>query len=477
MNSVHVKQDGQTALDPGWAVSGAHFRKTTLPLRLLVIMIFILLAAPKMRVMIGPAPLYIIDAIIAFLFLAANQASAVRPMKQLSSLVVVYLVFVYIGEMRGLMQYGKPMESFYIIGQSSLAISLFYLIPRLVRTSDSLALTLKAIVAGLIFTSIITILYSLGSTRPLVVKIFFSHNFLVPYGERMAQEMLYMSGEIEALRGQSLIGVSTITTGFLGTMWAFTFLASRWPGFSANWIKAAHIASMATPVAMLMTYGRAAWVTVLAIGGIAFFFGFAKGRRNILILAACLAIIVYQVGWRSELFMVNRVVEKTKLAIDDPYKEESVAQRLLSYTQPFSHLMEHPLWLFAGTGRVGQKLSQRGNIEAELRDRAGLSKHSGFGMAYYSYGLLAAFTHALIILNGLRFIVRRLQESTPKDSSLHKITWQTFLMTWVGLLCWWLPGHAVIGEARGVILFFFFYGFMMSCDRVLSDPANDGLLQ
>jgi hypothetical protein len=143
----------------------------------------------------------------------------------------------------------------------------------------------------------------------------------------------------------------------------------------------------------------------------------------------------------------------------------------LSFTQPFSHLLDNPIWLVAGSGRVGQKLSNRGNVESELRDQAGLSKHSGFGMAYYCYGLLAAITHSLIMLNGLRLILKRLQGADLKGSQLYKIVWQTFLMAWCGLLFWWLPGHAMIGEARGVVLFFFFYGFMMSCDRMLMDQV------
>jgi hypothetical protein len=77
------------------------------------------------------------------------------------------------------------------------------------------------------------------------------------------------------------------------------------------------------------------------------------------------------------------------------------------------------------------------------------------------------------MLSGLRLILRRLQGAVPKGSQLYKITWQAFLMAWVGLLFWWLPGHAMIGEARGVILFFFFYGLMMACDRMQLDQASE----
>ncbi|MBC2717418.1 MAG: hypothetical protein HF978_19095 [Desulfobacteraceae bacterium] len=286
-------------------------------------------------------------------------------------------------------------------------------------------MALKAIVAGLLCASAVTIMYSLAPMRPLVMKTVLSYKFLVPEAESLARKTLYYGGLTEAMRGQSLIGTSTITTGFLGTMWAFTFLAAS----------------------------------------------------NTMILVIGLAIVVLKVGWQSELFMVDRVFEKTQLAIENPYEEESFAQRLRSFTQPFSHLLEHPFWLIAGAGRIGQKLSSRGNVEAELRDLAGLSKHSGFGMAYYCYGLVAAITHTLIMLSGFLLILKRLQKPSPEGAPLYRITWQTFLIAWCGLLFWWLPGHAMIGEARGVILFFFFFGFMMACDRMLLDQTNEAVRQ
>ncbi len=330
----------------------------------------------------------------------------------------------------------------------------------------------KGIIGGLICASVVTILYSLAPTRPLVMKTVLSYKFLVPEAESLARKTLYYSGLQEAMRGQSLIGTSTITTGFLGTMWAFAFLAVNWLGIDGKWRTLAHMAAIMTPIAMMMTYGRAAWLTVIVLGGMSLIFGFAKSRRNIIILIFGLGMVVFKLGWQSDLFMVDRVFKTTEMAIENPYEEESFAQRLLSYTQPFSHLVRHPLWLITGAGRVGQKLSQRGNLEASLLDAAGLSKHSGFGMAYYCYGLVAAITHVLIMLSGLLLILKRLQNPPPKGAQLYKTTWQVFLMAWIGLLCWWLPGHAMIGEARGVILFFFFYGLMMACDRVLHEQAT-----
>jgi len=454
----------------------SQLRNVSGPLRWLGIMVFVLLAAPKFRIMIGTAPLYVIDGVIALLLLSANRMPPVNwaSFKPFPTLVSLYLILIYIGEFRGLAIYGRFFESVYMIGEFTLGVSLFFIVPRLMRDTEATAVVLKAIVAGLVCACAVTIMYSFALTRPLVMNTVLSYRFFIPEAESLAFRTLYYGGLTAAMRGRSLIGASTITTGFLGTMWAFTFLAAKWPGIDGKWRTMAHITAIATPIAMLMTYGRAAWLTVIAIGAVSLIFGFVKSRRNTVILVIALTIVAFKVGWQSELFMVDRVVHKTRLALENPFEEESVAQRLLSFTQPFSHVLEHPLWLIAGTGRVGQKLSTRGNIEAKLRDQTGLSKHSGFGMAYYCYGMLAAIIHALIMFNGLKLILKRLRVQPPKEMPLYKTTWQAFLMAWVGLLFWWLPGHAMIGEARGVILFFFFYGFMMSCDRIMVAQTDEG---
>jgi len=442
-------------------------------------MVFILLAAPKLRITIGPAPLYFIDGIIALLLLSANRMPAVKwlSLKPLPTLVSLYLAFIYVGELRGFFIYGAALESFYMIGELTLAVFVFFIVPRLVRNAEAMAMVLKAIVAGLLCTSIVTIMYSLAPTRPLLMNTIFSYNFLVPSAESLARKTLYYGGVAEAMRGYSLIGPATITTGFLGTMWPFTFLAAYWSEIDRRWRKMANITSIATPIAILMTYGRAAWFTVIVIVAMSIIFGFIKSRRNVLILVIGLAIVAFWTGWQSEWFLVDRVVKKTKITFMNPYEDETFVPRLLSYRQPFSHIIENPTWLVAGAGRVGKRLSQRGNIAAELYNLAGLSTHSGFGMAYYCYGMFAAIIHVVIMLSGLKLILKRLKRRTPKGVPLYKITWHAFLMAWCGLLFWWLPGHAVIGETRGVILFFFFYGFMMACDRILTVQANEAVRQ
>lgn len=459
--------------------SNQRTHRVSLSVRWLAVIAFMLFAAPKLRIMIGTVPLNFIDAVILLLFLITGRKSGVKwsSFRPLPTLVTLYLAFIYIGELRGMAIYDALLESLYMIGQLSLAVSLFFIVPRVVRGPEAAAFVLKGLVAGVICASTITIMYALAPTRPLVMDTILSYNFLVPNAEQVASQTLALGGDTTAMRGYSLIGVSTATTGFLGIAWGLTFLAANWPGIRGNWSVMANISSIITPVAILLTYGRVAWLTVVVIGAMILFFGFARGRLKIVTLLVGFSILIYQVGWHSESFLFEDVAWKTKRTIYTPMEDQGTAIRIFSYTQPVLHLSENPVWLVAGAGRVGQRLSQRREIEAELRDLAGLSTHSGFGMAYYAYGMVAAIIHVLLIWYGGRLILRHLRKQPSPGGPLYKITWQAFLMSWTGLLFWWLSAHGMVADFPGVDLFFLLYGLMIAFDNILTVPEQNAVRQ
>nr|MDU9045610.1 O-antigen ligase family protein [Candidatus Electrothrix aestuarii] len=441
--------------------------------RWLVVFAFFILAAPKLRATVGPIPLYFHNILLSLLLIKATQMPRIKPLRPLAGLVSLYLFFIYLGELHAILIYGSVFEPIYMMGEFTLSLALFFLVPRVVKDTESVAMVLKALTAGMLCASAVTIMYSLPFTRPFVMKTILSYDFLVPAAESLARRTLQLAGVDGAARGYSLLGVSTFTTGVLGIAWGYSFLAAKWPGIYGKWKMLAQLASIVTPVAILMTYGRAAWLTVIVISGIALFFGFAGSRRNTLLMLTGLAITVSWVGWDSEALMVSRVVNKTNQALENPSEESNLNIRILSYTQPLSHLSDNPLWLFFGTGRSGSKMRSHGDIGAELRDLAGLSKHSAFAMAYYNYGLFAAILHVFLMLTGLRFILSRLKKSPPTGVHYYKITWQAFLLNWIGLLMWWLPGHAVVSDTRGSMHMFLFYGLMMACDRIFTEQTDE----
>jgi hypothetical protein len=362
-----------------------------------------------------------------------------------------------------MIDYGEIAESIYMLGRFCMAISLVFVLPRLVTKFDDLKPVIKGIVFGLLVTSLIVILYSLGATRPLLANTIFSWDFLNPGAARYLQILEHSVGE-GATRGTSLIGAATMTTGFLGTMWPMAFLASQWPELGRRWQKIARLTSVIVPLGLLATYGRAAWLIVIAVVIMAGIFGFGGGRRKAFALVSVCLVIVYFYGEESDLFMMNRLKVRTEATINAPLENPEERERFASYFEPFEHLYENPSWLIAGAGRTGEKLVNRGELETQLFDEATLATHSAFAMAYYAFGLPGAICQILLMIAAARLILRRLK-SCGKDRQ-QRLYWQALFMSWTGLLFWWLSGHAAVGEPRGEMLLFFWFGLLLVLSRL-----------
>ena len=437
------------------------------------ILIFVLLAVPKLRLVEGGIPLYFVDGLIFLLFVySLRQPPVPRYVTPpIPKFVTAYLFFVCLGELRGMVAYMSFTDSIYMLTRFCLAISLFFIVPRIIINYEAIGDVLKGVLAGLLVSSVIVIMYSWGTTRSLVMSTVFSWNCVNPGSERMALLVLMHAGVSEATRGRSLVGAATMTTGFLGSVWPLAFLAYRWPGLTKTWRQLGLLVSIITPIAILMTYGRTAWLIVALIGSMISLFGFAGGRRNVMIFAVICLVVVQQYGLYSEKFMVGRVVQKTQTAIHNPLTGESESERFLSYVQPFEHLLKNPSWWLVGAGRTGEKMVNRGNLKAQLYDEAGLATHSAFAMAYYSYGLPAALIQVLLMISAYRIILIRLRYWGQREG-MQKMIWQTLLMSWVGLTLWWLSGHAPVGEPRGVMLFFFLFGLLFALDSLMLDSLQ-----
>ncbi len=433
--------------------------------RLLGFFIFVLLFSPRARIPSIGIPLYMVDGLLVLLFFTALWMPAIawRQLRPIPLLAGIYTIFVCLSEANGLISYGAFAESAYMMGIFCLAIALVYIVPKMLRTPDNLVVMFKGVLISLLLTSIIVILYSFGATRPVVANSIFAWDFLNPGAERYLEILQMTTGE-GATRGTSLIGASTITAGFLGTMWPLTFLAARWPGIGRRWQHFAVLVSVLAPLGLLATYGRTAWLIVIVIGIMAGIFGFGGGRRKAFILASFCLLIVYLYGEQSDLFMMDRLTVRTKATINAPLGNPEERERFASYFEPFGHLLENPTWLIFGVGRTGERLVSRGGLETQLFDEMTLATHSAFAMAYYAFGLPSAICQVLLMLSALRLILRRLKDC-GKDRQ-QQLIWQVLLMTWSGLLFWWLSGHAAVGEPRGAMLFFFWFGLLLAFSRL-----------
>lgn len=446
-----------------------HSRAATgapLQLVLAALLVLVLLAAPRSRVVFG-APIYFID-VLAFLVLILPMHGKMyrwAPRIPISGVVPFYLAAVLISEARGMLEYGTPMESVYMMARYTLGISIFFTIPRLVSRPEHINVILKGLVIGTLVSSVVVILYSLGPTRSLVVNALFTKTFLNPGWWKLIEKIAIFGAGEAAMRGRSLIGAATMTAGFLSMTWPLAFilfwrLKSEW-----LWKNIALATIILGPIAVLMTYGRGAWVmtgvVILLIG----VFGLASGRRILLVVVAGIAFAATQLDIDRDLFFFEHIEKKSTVAIENPFDDASILERLLSFVQPFGHVAENPSWIIAGAGRTGGRLARTGSLEDQLYDEGGLATHSGFAMAYYTFGTMAAICQVLFIILGFKFILARVR-TVPRQDRDEAVVWQALLMCWCCYTLWWGSGHGMVGEPRGVMLSFLLMGLLVTFEKL-----------
>jgi O-antigen ligase len=437
-------------------------RKATVPTQLIVLALFLtlLLAAPRARIVIG-APVYFVDVLIFFVLVNAVRSFPYRwtPNIVLSGLVTLYIWMVVLGEVHGLLAYGSVFQPVYILVRLGLAISLYYMIPRSVSTFSDIDVLLKGLMAGTIFSAILVSLFSLGATRSLVMNYIYSNPLLNPGWSTLVKAVEIYGANETAMRGRSLAGAATLTAGFLGVAWPFAFMAYQRFKRDRMWRLISMFTVVITPIGILMTYGRTAWLLVISIGTLILVFNIGRMRGKVLAAVIGISAGAAVMGVNSEVFYLDRIFTETKVALENPVNDESVSERLLSYVQPFSHLMENPQWLFVGAGITGNKLVSRGDLGEQLYDQGGLATHSGFAMSYYAYGLPAMICQILLLLYALKVIQRWIRRS-KKLGQDYVVMWHSLLMVWAAFVIWWLSGHAMITQPRGVMLMFMVYGFI-----------------
>ena len=426
----------------------------------------LLVSIPRSRIVLG-APIYMID-ILAFVLLAYSLNARVRswrPPSPVLKVVWVYMAFLLASEVRGMFDYGLGADSIYMMTRYVLAASLAFSVPRLCRSNVDMDGVMKGLVVGLLFSSLVVIAYSLGPTRGMVSRLIFSWDFINPGWRRLLEvQAIYGAGEV-AMRGRSPIGAATMTAGVLAIAWPLSFYALHRAKGAPLWRVFCWAASLLAPLAILVTYGRAAWIMVLAIALLATTFNLAGTRRKLVLAGLVLVFVFTQLNFDRSLLFLDRITQETEASLNEALQDKATRERVYSFVEPFKHLMENPSWTLVGVGRAGNRAVRRSEVEQQLYDEGQLATHSGFAMAYYSFGLVAAFCQVGIVLLGWRLILVRLKLVTKWSPNL-RLAWQAMLMSWLGMTLWWASGHAIVGEPRGAMLQFFLIGLLVAFDKL-----------
>jgi len=409
--------------------------------------------------------LYLIDVLI---FLTWIYAYRIKPIQKppMRRLVAFILVMAVMSEVAACIRLGS-LKTFYFIPRMLLAGSLFFSAQRIIRTRQDLEAVLKAALPGVIITALLVVMTSLPPTRGLAQHVF-SIPFLDPSAASVERWFELRYGE--AARGHSLVGVSILSAAFLNTMWPLLLLLWRKSRLGIRTRNLLISTLVLVPVAVVMTYSRGAILGLSLILFTSLFFA-SKIRRPV-VLGLGLALLFFSwVGWESRYFYFQRITQTTRAALEDPYSNYSLDQRLFAYADPFRNVISHPLNFFLGYG-LGYWRPWRFHMPVETGgDSTGYIRyvHAVFSAAYYSYGLLAAFAYMLLLLNGFRMTWRFARRAQNSFSGLYA---QALLAGLSGFLSWFMLGHAAVSQPRGAMLLFLVFGMAASLPNFIPEART-----
>jgi hypothetical protein len=121
-----------------------------------------------------------------------------------------------------------------------------------------------------------------------------------------------------------------------------------------------------------------------------------KGRVKIAFWFTVITLMFLQVGLESNLFMVDRIIKKTGVALTAPLEGESERERFLAYVEPFQHVVDNPAFMMAGTGAANRKWG--GNLYGEALS----ASHAVFAISYYAYGVGGSICQILMMVTSFR---------------------------------------------------------------------------
>ena len=427
-------------------------KKQTKALKFLCLTVLVLFGAPKINFKIGPLPLYLIDLLIFLTVYHAKSLPKLTYRLPHKKLVVFIFFMILINEFLNGLLIGTLLQPIYLMTRMSLAVCLFFLVPRIIRSPKDLMKILRFGLLGALITALLLIFSSLPMTRGISV-VLLSNPILTPNANYLSTGILAAGSS--AIRGSSLVGVSILSGAFLNVIWPLLFLFLNFykPKGIFKYVLYFTIASI--PVGIIMTYSRGAILALILVSiGIVIF---QKGKYRSIILGLLVSgfISFSFVGFDSDLFYFDRITERTTAALENPYEDERESERINAYTEPFKHLSNNPIYLFFGEGFSRTKVK---GID-DITDGINRADHAVLAKAYYAYGMTTSLSLVFLYLLLMNYTFKQIRITSNNDLFSSKFTRLLFVLL-IGFSSWFSFGHAAVSNPRGSMLMFFVFGLV-----------------
>lgn len=462
--TIHISRPHHAYSRPG-AFSNAGQKPTLKVFQRLLVWIGILVAGfSASTISVGPIPVYYLDILAGLLFLLILNKRISKPLSPVKSRVVGALKILWfsmvISELYGITIHGGVFESIYMTLRYTVAVGLTLTIPSIINSRNDVEQLLKGLLIGGAITAVITVGSSLPQSRPYVSK-YVLQNPVVGARNTTHVRMGEFRGADKAVRGNSLLGNTNITGGFLILIWPVAMFCTSF--FQTRTAKRIAIAaSILIPFGALASYSRATYFALCLVLVVTAFYGKGSSRTLSILAALLVCGVVFILGQDSESLYIDRVIRSTERILENRQGADA-SERFLSYGDTIRHLSTHPRWLMIGGGGAGKKMQARGERVRIDFDRSQYANHSAFAMAYFYFGMPAAICHLVIISGGFFLIFNQLIRHRQHQL---RIVWQGLLASWFGTLPWWLFSPTPGATARGLILFLVFTSLVLSFKKI-----------
>lgn len=412
------------------------------------IFLFILFTVPKLNLKIGNIPVYFIDLISIYLVFKYRKCYK-NVSAKIRIIFFLLLVGFYINQIYYFVSSNDLIYTTYMSFRYTIPLLSFITFYPIIfyQLRYNLKFYLRAIILSCFISSIIIILYSFETTRTFIIDLI-NFKFLNPAAGISGNFFLKRIDSDDAIRGQSLVGVSIISGYFLliGSGVIATYLKK---------IELKHIFFLAfCLLSAFLTYSRQIFICCIVIFIFSILSINSKKISLIMLIIALISIFQWKNISTNENFMFYRI-QNTLINVDydggSKLLRHSIDERLYSYISPFNDLLKQPIYLLVGRS-ITATWSKHNPVYLDFQS-GNNPDHSLFGKSFYVYGLITCSVYMFILFELIYFALA----SFFKKNNLFVICFPIVL--------WSIFDHGIITQVHGSMMFFLIY--TLSCNSFL----------
>lgn len=342
----------------------------------LIVISLLIMVLPYLKLSFGSMPVYFIDVVMLVSFFKFKPKTF-KPNK-FHKLLFFYVLFSFFSFLFELLAYNNYIIIYFFI-RWILSYLTFIVVRELLDNMYSIKIVLKTIIIAATINSILSVSYTLGSTRAYVVPLFSNDN-IFPQRARIVERLEAVD---ESQRGRTLAGGPTATPLLIVPgICVLLFLYGR-----SKFIKISSLVSVSLIIIMLLgslvTLSRSVILTFCLYLLFLFFKSSLKIKR--LIFISVFALTIFLVNSDILKNVDYSRLENSILMIETREIGYSEEERINAYIEPFKLLTKYPLSIIFGHGLSSKEHKNK----YSLYDGQVVGKHGFPGAIIYDRGLIA----------------------------------------------------------------------------------------